>query len=273
MPFVETLDRTSLFYNDWGTGKPVVLVHGWSMGADMWEYQMTHLVSRGLRCVAHDRRGCGRSDQPGHGYDYDTFADDLAALIEHLDLHEVTLVGHSMGGAEVARYLSRHGAGRVARAALVAPTTPFLLKTADNPDGVDKSAFDDMVAGLNTDRPHYLAALAPAFFGVGLPNVSVSPEIMQWGVGLFHRASPKATIDMVRAFSETDLRPDMRAFTIPTLIVHGDSDQIVPFEVSGRRTAEAVPDSRLEVYEGASHGLFFTHKDRLNGDLLAFVGA
>jgi pimeloyl-ACP methyl ester carboxylesterase len=271
MPFLDTSDRTRLYYKDWGTGKPLVFIHGGQLGADMWEYQMPYLTSQGRRCIAYDRRGCGRSDQPWHGYDYDTFSDDLAALIEHLDLGEVTLVGYSNGAGEVARYLSRHGAGRIARAALVAPTTPFLLRTADNPEGVDKSVFDDMVAELSKDRPHYFAVTAPSFFGVGLPDVSVSPELMQWGVGLALQASPKATIDITRAFSETDFRPDMCAVTVPTLIIHGDADQTVPFEVSGRKTAQAIPVSQLKVYEGAAHGLFITHKDRLNQDLLAFM--
>lgn len=270
-PFIETRDRTRLFYKDWGKGKPVVFIHGWVLNADIWEYQMTDLCSQGLRCIAYDRRGCGRSSQPAQGYDYDTFADDLAALIEQLDLHEVTLVAHSMGGGEIARYLSRYGAERIDRAMFVASTTPFLLKTADNPDGVDRSFYDDMVAELNHDRPHYLAAVAPTFFGVGLPTVSVSPEMMQWALGLALKASPKASIDMVRALSETDFRPDMEAITVPTSIVHGDSDKYVPFEVSGRKTAQAIPGSQLKVYEGAAHGLFITHKERFNRDLLAFI--
>ena len=269
-PYIEAADGTSLFYKDWGTGEPVVFVHGGQLGADMWEYQMTPLASQGLRCVAYDRRGCARSSQPDHGYDFDTLADDLAALIEQLDLRQVTLVGHSMGCGDIARYLSRHGAGRVARAVLVAPTTPFLLKTADNPDGVDKAVFDAMVAELSEDRPRYLADAAPALFGVGLPNVSVSPEMVRWGVGLALRASPKATIEMTRTFAETDLRPDMPAFTVPTLVVHGAGDRSAPLELCGRKTAEAIPESRFEVYD-TGHGLFITEKDRLNRDLLGFI--
>jgi pimeloyl-ACP methyl ester carboxylesterase len=271
MPYIEAGDGTNLFYNDWGAGEPVACTHGWAVGGGMWEYQTAPLSRQGPRCIALDRRGCGRSEQPGHGYDFDTFADDLAAVIERLDLRGVTLVGHSMGAGEIARYLSRHGAGRIARVALVSPTTPFVLKTADNPDGVERSFFDDMIAALNDDRPHYLAASVPAFFGFGLPGVAVSPEIQAWAVGLALQASPKATIDMVRAMSETDFRTDLRAFTMPTLIVHGDSDAGAPVERTGRRTAEAIPGSTLTVYPNASHGPFYTHRDRLNADLLAFI--
>lgn len=266
MPFLETDDHTAIHYTDWGRGRPVVFIHGWGVGGDMWEYQTTPLSDAGLRCIAYDRRGCGRSSQPGSGYDFDTLADDLATLLDRLDLRDVTLVAHSMGGGEVARYLARHGAGRVAGTVLVGATTPFLLKTADNPDGVDGAAFDAMVEALAVDRPAYLTALAPVFFGPG-----VSPEMLRWGVDLSLRASGKAMIAMVRTLSETDLRPDLRAFTVPTLVIHGSADQIVPFEVSGRRTAAAIQGCRLSVYEGASHGLFVTEMARLNAELLAFA--
>jgi non-heme chloroperoxidase len=271
IPYIETGDHVSLFYKDWATGKPVVFIHGWALGADMWEYQMPYLAGQGLRCVAYDKRGCGRSGQSWGGYDFDTFADDLAAVIEQLDLREVTLVGHSMGCGDITRYLSRHGADRIARAALVAPTTPFILKTADNPEGLEKSVFDNIVAELSRDRPRFLAAGAPAFFGTGPPNSPVSPEMIQWAVGLFFQASPKAMTDMIRAMSETDLRKDMHAFTVPTLIIHGDADQGTPIDLTGRRTAQAIAGSQLKVYEGAAHGLFITEKDRLNADLLSFI--
>jgi pimeloyl-ACP methyl ester carboxylesterase len=267
MPFVRAADRTALFYQDRGDGPPIVFIHGWAIGADMWEYQTTPLSRRGLRCIAYDRRGCGRSDHPDRGYDFDTFADDLAALLEHLDLRDVTLVGHSMGGGEVARYLSRHGARRIARAVLVGTITPFLRKTADNPDGVDDAVFAATIAALGEDRPAFLTAGAAGFFGAGLPGISVSPELMAWAVGLFLRASPSATIDMVRAFSTTDFRPDMPAFTVPTLVIHGDADANAPLALTGARTARAIV-----VYEGAPHGLFVTHKARFNEDLAAFVG-
>ena len=207
-PFVEASGGVRLFYKDWGRGRPVVFCHGGILGADMWEYQMTALVAGGLRCIAHDRRGCARSTHPGRGYDFDTFADDLAVLLEQLDLREVTLVGHSMGCAEIARYLSRHGARRVSRAVLVATTTPFLLKAADNPEGVEKRVFDQMHAAASADRPRFTTLAAAPFFGVGLPNVSVSAELVQWGIGLALQACPIATLDIIRAFSETDFRPE-----------------------------------------------------------------
>ena len=271
MPFLEAKDGTSLFYKDWGTGKPVLFVHGWCLGADMWEYQMTPLVDEGLRCVAYDVRGCGRSDEPGHGYDLDTLADDLAAVIEHLDLRDVALVGHSMGGAQIVRYLARHGADRAARVALVSTTAPFLLKTEDNPGGMDELVLDDMIAGLRNDRAQWATAIANPWFGNGLPGVSVSPELLDWAVWLFLKASPKTAIDMLRTSFVADLRADTRALAVPMLVVHGDSDMMIPFEVSGRRVAEAIPHSELKVYENASHGPFVSHKDRLTADLRSFV--
>jgi non-heme chloroperoxidase len=272
MPFIEINDGTNLFYKDWGEGKPVLFVHGWCLGADMWEYQMPRLVDEGLQCIAYDVRGCGRSDQPGHGYDFDTLADDLAVVIEHLGLCDVTLVGHSMGSGQILRYLSRHGGGRVARVALVSMIPPFSPKREDNPDGVDDDVLGEMIAAIQSDRARWASAIANPWFGNGLPGVSVSPELLEWAVGLFLKASPKTAIDMQRASFATDLRPDARSVRVPTLIVHGDSDMMIPFEVSGRKVAEAIPHGELRVYENASHGLFVSHKDRLNADLLSFVG-
>lgn len=269
-PYIEMRDGVRIFYKDWGRGHPVVFCHGGIVGADMWEYQMTALVAGGLRCIAHDRRGCARSAHPGRGYDFDTFADDLSALLEQLDLREVTLVGHSMGCAEIARYLSRHGARRVRRTVLVSTTTPFLLKTADNPEGVDKAVFDRMYAAARLDRPHFTTQAAGPFFGTGLPDVSVTPELVQWGIGLALQACPIATLDTIRAFSETDLRPDMRAFTMPTLVIHGRADQGAPLALTGERTARLIPGSRLERYD-TGHGLFITEMERLNRDLLSFI--
>jgi non-heme chloroperoxidase len=247
MPFIEARDGTSLFYKVWGTGKPVVFIHGWGLSADMWEYQMPFFVDRGLRCIAYDQRGCGRSDEPCHGYDFDTLADDPSALLEHLDLREATLASHSMGGGEVARYLSRYGTGRVEKAALIASATPYLLNTPDNPEGVDKSVFDGIAAALRSDRPGFLGVNAPAAFGTNLPDVSVSSELMNWAMGIFLQTSPMASLDTLRLYSETDLRPDMSAFTIPTLLIHGRQDPLVPLEASSQRTVRMIPGTVAEL--------------------------
>ena len=271
MPRIQASDGTSLFCNDWGSGPPVVLIHGWPLSADMWEYQATALAEAGLRVVSYDRRGFGRSDQPWSGYNYDTLADDLAAVMEQLDLRGATLVGFSMGGGEVARYLSRHGSARVARAVLVSAVTPFLLRTPDHPDGVDRGVFDAMAEGLRRDRPSFLATFGRQFFGAGLLNFTVTDGILEWARGLALQGSPRATLACLRAFSETDFRTDMAAFTGPTLVIHGEGDATVPAEVSGKAAAAAIPGARLLLYPGAPHGLFFTEKDRLNADLLGFV--
>lgn len=273
MPFVQAADGTELFYNDWGSGPPVILVHGWPLNADMWEYQASYIAAQGFRVVTYDRRGFGRSGKPWSGYDYDTFAADLHAIMEALDLRGAALVGFSMGGGEVARYLGRYGTSRVSKAVLLAAVTPFLLQTPDHPEGVERGTFDDIIDGLMQDRPNFLAGFGKKFFGAGLLNFTVTTEILQWALGLALQASPKATIDCVRAFSETDFRPDMAAFTVPTLIIHGDSDAIVPAEVSGRAAAALVPTATYLEYPGAPHALFFTHKDDVNADLISFLSA
>ena len=271
MPFIKAADGTDLFYKDWGSGPPVVFVHGWPLNADMWEYQMVPLVRSGLRTIAADRRGFGRSGQPAGGYGYDVLADDLWVLLKALDLRDVTLVGFSMGGGEVVRTLARHGGARVSRAVLVAAVTPFLLKTADNPDGVDRSVFDGMVEQLQADRPHFLARFGKAFFGAGLLSSPVSAELLEWCGDMALQGSPLATLDCVRSFSETDFRADLAAVQVPTLVIHGTADATVPTEVSGRRAAASIRGARLIEYEGAPHGLFYTEKERLNADLAAFI--
>ena len=271
MAYIKTPDDVSLFYKDWGTGKPVVFIHGWPVNADMWEYQMTPLARQGLRCIAYDRRGFGRSDQPIGKYDYDTFADDLKALLDTLELHDVTLVGFSMGGGEIARYLSRHGSARIAKAVLVASVVPYLLKTPDHPEGADRGIFDQMVGGLETDRPHFLAGFGKQFFGAGLLSSPVSSEILDWTLWMAMQASPVASIDCVRAFSETDFRGDLAAFTIPTLVIHGSADKTVPADISGKAAAAGIDGAIYKEYEGAPHGLFMTEKDRLTQDLLEFI--
>ena len=271
MPFAKAADGTAIHYEDWGTGHPVVLVHGWPLSLRMWECQALFLAANGCRVIAYDRRGFGESGKPYAGYDYDTLAGDLAALLDGLDLKDVTLVGFSMGGGEVARYLSSHGTQRIARAALVSAVTPMLARTPDHPEGVPASTFEAMIAGLVDDRPSFLQSFAKGFYGAGLLNLSVPGAVLDWTQRLALGASPRATVECVRSFAGTDFRRDMAAFTLPTLIVHGDADATVPIEVSARPAARLVPGARLVEYPGAPHGLFYTERLRLNADLLTFV--
>jgi len=271
MPYVETSDGTRLFHIDGGKGKPVVFVASAWLSSRMWEFQMPDLVHHGLRCVAYDRRGHGRSDWPWDGYDYDTLADDLALLLERLDLNAVTLVAHSMGGGEVIRYLTRHGTRRVERIALIAATAPFPMETADNPAGIDRMLIEVDLAVRTADRPRWFADNAAAFFGIGLPGVSVSPELNQFMIRQCLDCSPRAAEAFFIAGFTTDLRAELRAITVPTLIIHGDHDAQAPIDICGRRIAQLVPHSTFLSYENAAHGLFITHADRLNADLLAFA--
>jgi len=242
--FMTTADNRRLAYLDRGRGAPVVFIHGWSLGSAIWSLQTDWLAERGLRVVAYDRRGHAGSDKPADGYDFDTLAADLAAVLDQLDLNDVTLVGHSMGAGEVARYLARHGRKRIARTLLVAPTTPFALKTADNPDGIDRAVYDKIVATLEADPPAYLAAGAPGFFGRG-----AEPEMVEWGLSIARQASVPALVKCLRAFSETDFRADMRAFTMPTLIVYGTGD-VPSMAKNAARTAALIAGSRVAPYEG-----------------------
>jgi non-heme chloroperoxidase len=268
-PFIETRDGARLFHLDWGTGKQVVFLHAWGLNADLWEYQMVELVDRGLRCVAFDRRGHGRSSDPGRGYDFDTLADDVAAVLDHLDLRDVTLVGHSMGGGEIARYLSRHGKARIARTVLVSTVTPIVGRKPDYPEGTDPRNYQALVAGLKNDRPAILTGGVPLFTGAR----EVSPAMTQWIATQFLRASARGTIECMRAIGDADFRADLRAFTMPTLIVHGDADRLNPLDKTGRKTAAAIRGSELKVYEGGPHGLTITDRDRFTQDLLAFISA
>ncbi|MFD2574163.1 alpha/beta fold hydrolase [Spirosoma soli] len=261
----------NLFYQDWGTGSPVVLIHGWPLSHEMWDYQMTELPQHGLRVIAYDRRGFGKSSKPWDGYDYDTLTADLKAVLDALDLQNVTLVGFSMGGGEVARYMSRYGGARVARVALVGAVTPYMLKTDDNPDGVDQSVFDDMLSSMKKDRADFLQTFAKQFYGVNLVSHPVSQAHLEGDFVRAYLASPKATIDCATSFSTTDFRNDLTQINVPTLIIHGDADKTVPIEASGERTADALPNAHYIVYDGAPHGLFYTERDRLNQDLIAFV--
>jgi pimeloyl-ACP methyl ester carboxylesterase len=268
--FVEAADGTSLFYRDWGAGSPVVFLAPWAMNSISWEQQTIYLADRGFRCISYDRRGHGRSGQPGRGYDFDTLSSDLDALIEQLGLHDITLVGHSMGCGEVVRYLTRHGARRVARIVLVATITPFILKTADNPDGVEKTVLEKGRADLSRDCPNVVARAAPAYFGT--PKNTVSEEMMQWWTRMIvDGCSLKVMLELHRMFTETDFRPELAQIKVRTLLIHGDNDTSTPLEKTGRKTVPLIPGSRLIVYENAAHGLPSTHADRLNADLLEFA--
>jgi non-heme chloroperoxidase len=261
----------NIYYQDLGMGNPVVLIHGWPQSSSLWDYQLAELPRHGLRVIAYDRRGFGQSSKPWDGYNYDTFADDLKAVLDTLDLQNVTLVGMSMGGGEVARYMSRYGGARVARVALISAITPYLLKTDDNPNGVDKAVFDGMLENIAKDRAAFLQSFAKQFYSIGLISHPASQAHLDGDFARAYQASHKATMDCVVAFSETDFRQDLLKINVPTLIIHGDDDKIVPIEVSGELTAQALPHAQFITYEGGPHGLYYTEKDRLNDDLLAFI--
>jgi non-heme chloroperoxidase len=266
--FITTRDGTELFHLDWGSGAPVVFLHAWALNTAIWEYQMTELAEHGLRCVGYDRRGHGRSRDPGRGYDFDTLADDLAAVLNRLDLRGVTLVGHSMGGGEIARYLSRHGTQRIARVVLTSAITPLVAKRPDYPEGADRRVYEAIIAALKKDRPAALTGGVALFTGA---HREVSAALTQWLANQFLIASPKAVIECMRAIADADFRPDLPAFTVPTLVIHGDADQLNPIDKTGRRTAQAIRGAELKVYEGGPHGLVITDKERFTQDVLTFV--
>jgi non-heme chloroperoxidase len=272
MSTITTQDGTQIYYKDWGAGQPVVFSHGWPLSSDSWEAQMLFLAANGYRCIAHDRRGHGRSSQPWNGNEMDTFADDLAQLIETLDLTDVVLVGFSMGGGEVARYIGRHGTRRLAKAALISAVPPLMLKTAANPDGLPIEKFDEIRQGALADRSQLYQDIASGpFFGANRPGAKVSQGMIDsfWLQGM--QAGHKNTFDCIKAFSETDFTEDLKKFDVPTLIIHGDDDQIVPIGAAALSSAKLVKNATLKVYPGAPHGLADTHKDQLNADLLAFI--
>ena len=269
---IETRDGTRIHFRDWGTGRPIVFVAPWGLCSDWWDIPVMNFSERGWRCVTFDRRGHARSDDPCRGYDFDTLADDIASVLDGLDLQNVVLVGHSLGAAEVVRYLTRHHSRRVAHAVLIAPTTPFTMKTDDNPGGVPEEDIEKTRESLKHDLPHRVADAAPDFFGV--PKNSVSNEIMDWWCRMFlDRVSIKVLKETHKVMTETDFRPELRTIQTLTLILHGDIDKSAPLDLHGRPTHELIAGSRLVVYENAAHGLPYTHTDRMVGDIVAFAGA
>jgi non-heme chloroperoxidase len=266
-----TKDGTEIFYKDWGTGSPVVFSHGWPLNADAWDLQMMFLAGKGYRVIAHDRRGHGRSSQPWNGNDMDTYADDLAELSEHLDLKGATHVGHSTGGGEVARYIGRHGTKRVAKAVLIGAVPPIMLKTEANPDGLPISAFDGIRAGVLADRSQFFKDLSLPFYGYNKPDAKPSQGVRDefWREGML--MSIKGAYDCVKQFSEVDFTEDLKKIDVPTLILHGDADQIVPIVAAGLLSAKIVKNATLKVYPGAPHGMCTTLADKVNADLLEFL--
>jgi non-heme chloroperoxidase len=271
MPTITTKDGTEIYYKDWGKGQALVFSHGWPLSADAWEDQMIFLAGRGYRCVAHDRRGHGRSSQPWDGNDMDTYADDLAELVTALDLRDAIHIGHSTGGGEVARYIGRHGTQRVAKAVLIGAVPPLMLKTERNPGGLPLTTFDQIRSGVLTDRAQFFIDLSIPFYGVNRPGANVSQGLRDsfWLQGMM--AGHKAAFDCIKAFSETDFTEDLKRFDVPTLILHGDDDQIVPIGAAALLSSKIVKGSTLKIYPGAPHGMCSTLKERVNAELLAFI--
>ncbi|HEY3597764.1 MAG TPA: alpha/beta hydrolase [Paraburkholderia sp.] len=273
MNTVTTKDGAQIFYKDWGSGRPIVFSHGWPLDADAWDAQLLFLAQHGFRVIAHDRRGHGRSTQTSEGNDMDTYADDLAAVIDKLDLKEAALVGHSTGGGEVAHYIGRHGTKRVAKAVLIGAVPPLMLKTAANPNGVPKEVFDGIRKGVADNRSQFYQDLAVAFYGYNRQGAKVSQGTIDefWRQGM--RGGIKGHYECVKQFSEVDYTPDLQKIDVPTLILHGDDDQIVPIDTAGRMSAKIVKNATLKVYPGAPHGMCTTLADKVNADLLEFIGS
>ena len=273
MPMIQTKDGTSLYVKSWGTGKPVVLIHGWPLSGDSWDPISNVLADNGYQAIAYDRRGFGRSDQPSEGYDYDTFADDLAAVIDsQAGGQDVELVGFSMGGGEVARYLSRHQGKGVSKVALISSVVPYMLQTEDNPEGVPQATFDQMTEGMKADRAKFFRGFFKDFFGVGMLSSPVSDETLDLAWASAMQAGLRPTLASAKAFGTTDFRPDLASFTVPTLIIHGTADVTVPIDPTARALAKAVPAAHLIEYDGEPHGVFATQTERLTNDLLSFLG-
>lgn len=271
MSYFTTKDNTQLYYNDWGCGSTVILIHGWPLSCDSWEDQAIALVNAGHRVITYDRRGFGRSSQPWHGYDYNTLADDLAALIEHTAVDDVALVGFSMGGGEVARYMSRFKGKRVSKIALISSILPFRLLTPDNPSGTDAASFEQTALALKTDRPQFYTDFFQKFFGVSMLSQAVSQAYLDWMRTIAMQGSLRATLQCLNSFSSTDFRADLKLVRVPTLVIHGTEDVTVPIQSSARLVRKFIQDAELIEYDGAPHGLFATEKDRLSRDLIQFL--
>jgi len=271
MSTITTKDGTQIYYKDWGTGPAITFSHGWPLNADMWDGQMLFLEQNGFRVIAHDRRGHGRSSQTSSDNDMNGYADDLAAVIEALDLKQVTLVGHSTGGGEVARYISRHGTSRVAKAVLIAAVPPLMLKTTDNPEGLPIEIFDDLRAKLFKDRSQTYKEFAAPFYGANRPGANVSQGVLDQFWAWSMQSGLKNAYESIKAFSETDFTEDLKKFDVPTLVLHGEDDQIVPVQNSARKSAQLIKDAKDVYYPGAPHGITATHQDQINSDLLAFI--
>ena len=260
-----------LYYEDYGEGKPVILIHGWPLSHRMWEYQIEEIVNAGFRCIAYDRRGFGDSDKPWIGYDYDSLAQDLSDIITGLNLHDVTIVGFSMGGGEVARYIGNHGTSKLAKAALISAVPPFMLKTDDNPDGLEKKVFEGFKDEIRRDRPGFLDGFGKQFVNFEDQKDTLSEELLGYYHSIACKGSAKATLDCVDSFGFTDFRKDLKDFDIPTLVVHGDADEIVPLEISGKKSADMVANSEYHVIKNAPHGFVFTHTKEFNKILIDFL--
>jgi non-heme chloroperoxidase len=268
---IKTKDGTELYFKEWGTGRPVILMHGWPLSADSWDDQAIAIAEAGFRVIAYDRRGFGRSSQPWSGYEYDTLSDDLASVIEQTVARDATIIGFSMGGGEVARYMSRHFAKDVVQAVLVSSVVPFMLKTNDNPTGVDPSVFEGMTTAMKQDRAKFFTGFFKDFYSGDSSSSPVSQEVLEWSRSVAMQAGLKATLECANAFASTDFRPDLPAFSVPTLIIHGTGDKTVPIDASGRQAAKMIANSHLIEYDGAPHGLFATHGEELSKDLIAFL--
>lgn len=271
--YIDTAQNVKLYVKDYGEGKPVILIHGWPLSNEMWEYQIEFLVQHNFRVIAYDRRGFGKSSQPWNGYDYDTLTDDLSEIIEQLQLENVTLVGFSMGGGEIVRYFSRHQGKGVVKAVLISSIIPFLLKTDDNPEGRPKEKTEITAASIKEDRIGFLDNFGKIFFGINIVNKPLSTPLLEYYRNLCSVASPRATLQCAESLNTTDFRDELHTIQVPTLIIHGTDDKNVPIEVSSEKTAKAIKNNTFIVYEGAPHGLFYTEKDKLNKDLLEFLNS